>query len=115
MNDAMPDFEQTTVPPANEYPKPKKPRRKPTRKKARKAAVLVDRSAAIRFGKAKAKKRKAVAKRRGRPPGALGKPKIAATVTAEMRTDVVAFIQNVLGIAVEPWRAKILRNMLREA
>ncbi len=73
MNDQLPDFE-ATVPPVVDYPKPKKPRRKPAR---RKAAPVVDRGAAIRFGKAKAKKRKAVAKRRGRPAGSPNKPKLA--------------------------------------
>ncbi len=68
----IPDFEPT-VPPVNEYPAPKKPRKKPTK---RRKAAPVDRSAAIRFGKAKAKKARKVSKRRGRPVGSLGKPKL---------------------------------------
>jgi len=81
MNDQIPDFEPT-VPPVVEYPQPKKPRRKPTRKKAKHLSESalekkLDRGAAIRFGKAKAKKARKVAKRRGRPAGIPNKPKVA--------------------------------------
>ncbi len=107
MNDQIPDFEPP--PPMFEDPKPvKKPRRKPT-KKARKAVHPTPQPKRI------VKKRK-VARRRGRPPGALGKPKIEiAAIKAEMLSDVVVFIQNVLGVTVQPWQATILRKMVREA
>lgn len=64
MTDQIPDFEPPA--PMFEDPTPaKKPRKKPTRRKAKKAAVAPPKPV---------KKRRAV-KRRGRPPGAVNKPK----------------------------------------
>ena len=78
MNDQIPDFEDAPQT-ATEPPAPKKPRRKPNKKKAKRVSFLERKAQLGLFGKAKAKKRKAmkrrVAKRRGRPLGALGKPK----------------------------------------
>jgi hypothetical protein len=75
MNDQIPDFEPP--PPMFEDPKPaKKPRRKPTKKKAVKTVPAKLYTA--RPGRTY-KKRKTV--KRGRPPGALGKPKIGLVVT----------------------------------
>ena len=114
MNDQLPDFEAPA--PMFEDPKPKKARRKPNKRKAAKVEVRVAPKRAV-------KKRRTV--KRGRPPGALNKPKqivrvdmnqmdIAGRVSPS-RFDVVAFIQNVLVTAVQPWQAAILRKMVREA
>jgi hypothetical protein len=84
----MPDFDLPT--PKGDFPQPpKKPRRKPTKK--RKAVAPVDRSAAIRLGKAKAKKRRKVVKRRGRPAGSLNKPKVEAATSSSTKTIVSVY------------------------
>ncbi len=72
MTDQLPDFEQTHPEPTFEDPKPKKPRRKPAKRKAKRVSFL-ERKAQL----AAPKKRKvAKRKRRGRPVGALNKPKV---------------------------------------
>ena len=112
MNDTMPDFEPT-VPPAVEYPKPKKPRRKAVKK--RKAIPAVDRSAAIRLGKAKAKKRKAV-KRRGRPPGAANKPKAFVDDSPSSFETVLSIssrIEALLSILATAERKTVLEHLLK--
>jgi hypothetical protein len=112
MEDKMPDFELPT--PEGELPiPPKKKPRKPV-KRAKRKAEPVDRGAAIRFGKAKAKKRRKIAKRRGRPAGSLNKPKVVVAAVQTHRTDVVAFIENVLAVTSQPWQARILRQMVKE-
>jgi hypothetical protein len=82
MNDQMPDFEpdsDLSTPPA-----PKKPRRKPQKRTKREKRMTVTVPAP--------KRRKAVKKRRGRPLGALNKPKAVqpAETTSAAVYDVLA-------------------------
>ena len=76
MNDQLPDFEAPA--PMFEDPKPKKARRKPTKKRAVVAVPSPKRAV------------KKDVKRRGRPPGALGKPKVelAASSSAKLIVSV---------------------------
>jgi len=87
MNDQIPDFEPP--PPMFEDPKPvKKPRRKPTKKA--KSVSFLERKRQLSREKAVPKKRR-VAKRRGRPPGALGKPKVEAVASSSAKTIVSVY------------------------
>lgn len=86
MSDEIPDFDPTNVvigPGPFAKPERKKPAR---RRKLPKKVPNLDRSAAIRMGKAKAKKRKVAKKaRRGRPPGSTNKPKAGERLIASVR------------------------------
>ena len=82
MTDQIPDFEPPA--PMFEDPKPaKKPRRKPTKRKAKRAAAPEPKRVV---------KKRRVVKRRGRPPGAVNKPK---PVVAE---GYVSSLATILGV-----------------
>ena len=118
MTDQLPEFD-TTV---NSETEPKPARRKaPRRRKVNKVAVRKARRVAPPAPKRKVAKKA----RRGRPVGSKNKPKIRVAVSvdrpdvggriADLRTDVVAFVQHVLGMPVAPWQAEILRKLLKKA